>query len=36
MLLKQMHQKNMTFVIIGILNILALNMTHIFVMAVMI
>ena len=33
---KQMHQKNVIFVTIGILKILALSMNHIFAMAVMI
>ena len=33
---KQMHQKNVIFVTIGILKILALIMNHIFAMAVMI
>ena len=36
MLIKQMHQKNMTFVTIGILKILVLSMKHIFAMVVMI
>ena len=36
MLIKQMHQKNMIFVTIGILKILVLSMSHIFAMAVMI
>ena len=36
MLIKQMHQENVIFVIIGILNILVLSMSHIFAMAVMI
>ena len=33
---KQMHQKSVVFVIIGILKILVLNMNHIFAMVVMI
>ena len=33
---KQMHQKNVKFVIIGTLKILALNMNQIFVMVVMV
>ena len=36
MLIKQMHQKNVIFVAIGILKILVLSMNHIFAMAVMI
>ena len=36
MLIKKMHQKNMIFVTIGILKILVLSMSHIFVMVVMI
>ena len=36
MLIKQMHQKNMIFVTIGILKILVLSMSHIFAMVVMI
>ena len=36
MLIKQMHQKNVIFVIIGILKILVLSVSHIFAMAVMI
>ena len=36
MLTKQMHQKNVMFVTIGILKILVLSMNHIFSMAVMI
>ena len=35
MLTKQMHQKNVVFVIIGALKILVLNMNHIFAMVVM-
>ena len=34
--MKQMHEKNMIFVIIGFLKILVLNMSHIFVMVVMV
>ena len=34
--IKQTHQKNARFVIIGTLKILALNMNHIFVMVVMV
>ena len=33
---KQMHQKNVKFVIIGTLMILVLNMNHIFAMVVMV
>ena len=33
---KQMHQKNVMFVIIGILKISVLSMSHIFAMVVMI
>ena len=36
MLIKQMHQKNMIFVTIGILRILVLSMSHIFAVVVMI
>ena len=36
MLIKQMHQKNLIFVTIGILKVLVLNMSHIFAMVVMI
>ena len=36
MLIKQMHQKNVIFAIIGILKILVLSMSHIFAMTVMI
>ena len=36
MLIKQMHQKNMIFVTIGILRILVLSMRHIFAVVVMI
>ena len=36
MLIKQMHQKNMIFVTIGILKILLLNINHIFAIAVLI
>ena len=36
MLIKRVHQKNVIFVIIGILNILFLSTNHIFAMAVMI
>ena len=32
MLMKQIYQKNVIFVIIGILKILALNLNHIFAM----
>ena len=35
-LIKQVHQKNMIFVTIGILKILVLSMNHTFAMAVMI
>ena len=35
-LIKQMHQKNVLFVFIGILKILVLSMKRIFAMAVMI
>ena len=35
-LIKQMHQKNVTFVIIGILKILVLSMNHNFAMVAMI
>ena len=35
-LIKQMHQKNLIFAIIGILKILVLNINHISAMAVMI
>ena len=36
MLIKQMHQNNVTFVTISILKILVLSMSHIFAMVVMI
>ena len=36
MLTKQMHQKNVIFVVIGTLKILILNMNHIFAMAVIV
>ena len=36
MLIKQMHQKNVVFVIIVILKLLLLSMNHIFAMVVMI
>ena len=36
LLIKQMHQNNVTYVIIGILKILVVNMSHIFSMVVMI
>ena len=36
MLIKQMNQENVNFVIIGIFKIKALNMDHIFVMVIMI
>ena len=36
MLIRQMHQKNVTFVIIGILKILVLNMNHIFAIVIII
>ena len=36
MLIKQMYQKNVILATIAILKILALNMSHIFAMAVMI
>ena len=36
MLVKRVHQKNVIFVIIGILKILILSMSHIFAMVVMI
>ena len=36
MLIKEMHQKNVILVTIGILKILVLSMSHIFAMAVMI
>ena len=36
MITKQMHQKNLTFVIIGILKISVLNINHIFEIVVMI
>ena len=36
MLIKQMHQKNVIFVTIGILKILVVSMSHISAMAVMI
>ena len=36
MLIKRVHQKNVIFVIIGILNIFFLSTNHIFAMAVMI
>ena len=35
-LIKQMHQNSAKFVIIGTLNILILNMNHIFVMVVIV
>ena len=36
MLIKQIFEKNVIFVIIGILKILVISMNHIFAMAVMI
>ena len=36
MLIRQMHQKSMIFVIISILKILVLSMSHIFAIVVMI
>ena len=36
MLTKQVHQKNMIFVTLGILKILVLSINHIFAMAVII
>ena len=36
MLMKQVHQKNVIFVTIGVLKILVLRMSHIFPMAVII
>ena len=36
MLIKQMHQKNVIFVTIGVFKILVLSMNHIFAMVIMI